>query len=75
LFQQLLFTIDNPQAREDRKSRTRAFYEDVKREYLRLRNIKKNGVRLYSDEYILHKVAEKFYRSPKTIENIVFNRV
>lgn len=36
--------------------------------------IKQNGVRKYSMECILATIAIKFYKSPKTIENIVFNR-
>ena len=70
---QLLFEIE-PLAPQ-KKETTLRFYEDVKKEYLKLYNIKKNGVRVYSVEYILSEVARKFYRSERTIENIVFNRV
>ena len=46
----------------------------IKNEYQKLTDIKEFGVSKYSNEYILRKVADKFFRSPKTIENIVFNR-
>ena len=71
--QQTLFEIE-PLAPQ-KKETTIRFYEDVKKEYLRLYGIRKNGVRVYSVEYILMEVARKFYRSERTIENIVFNRV
>lgn len=67
--QQALFLIP------PKKPSTQRLYEDVRREYLVWLNKRKNGVRVYSDEYIFAVVAEKFYKSPKTIENIVFNRV
>ena len=73
--QQTLFPITNASITDDRKTRTQRFYDAIKSEYLKLRNVKKEGVRLYSDEYILQTVGNKFFRSPKTIENIVFNRV
>lgn len=57
------------------KRTTHLFYEHVKEEHLKLVNIKEDGVSIYSQEYILQKLAKRFYRSPKTIENIVFNRV
>ncbi len=70
--QALLFDI--PPIPTQKKPQTLRFYDAIKREYLRMRNVKKNNVRLYSDEYILATVADKFYRSPRTIENIVFDR-
>lgn len=71
--QSTLFTFEP--AQPQKKQRTLKFYEDVKKEYIRLCSIKKAGKRLYSDEYILHLCSEKFYRSERTIENIVFNRL
>lgn len=53
-----------------RKPHTERFYQDVRTAYKALSDKKK-----YSVEYMIDQVAEKFYRSPKTIENIVFERV
>ena len=61
--------------RERRKPHTHKMYDDVRDEYKRLSEIKEFGVQKHSFDWIIAKVAEKFYRSPKTIENIIFNRV
>lgn len=57
------------------KPDTVRFYSDIRAEYKRLRGVLKNGVRLYSEEYIMAELSKKFYRSPRTIENILFNRI
>ena len=57
------------------KPRTQKMYEDVRLEYKKLSEIKLHGVSKYSHDYIVVLIANKFYRSPKTIENIIFNRV
>jgi hypothetical protein len=58
-----------------KKDRTNKMYEDVRQEYKKLSEIKLHGVTKYSNDYIVLLIANKFYRSPKTIENIIFNRV
>jgi hypothetical protein len=57
------------------KATTEQFYASVRAEYTKLANVKKNGRQVFSQEYILGELALKFFRSPKTIENIIFNRV
>ena len=56
------------------KETTIRLHQDIKKEFDKLTQVKEHGVRKYSIEYILQEVAHKFYKSPKTIENIVFNR-
>lgn len=46
----------------------------IKAEFERLSNIREFGVQKHSMDWILCKLAEQFFKSPKTIENIVFNR-
>lgn len=58
-----------------KKETTERLYTDIRRAYMKWLNKSKDGVRIYSDEYILAVVAKQFYKSPKTVENIVFNRV
>lgn len=58
-----------------KKDRTQLMYEDIRKEYKKLSDIKSHGVQKFSHDYIVITLANKFYRSPKTIENIVFNRV
>lgn len=58
-----------------RKERTHQVYEEIRKEYKKMRDKRKNGVRLYSDEYVLFAIGKKFFRVPKTIENIVFHRI
>lgn len=57
------------------RPQTIKLHQDIKSEFDKLSNVREFGVQKHSVEWILNKVAEKFYKSPKTIENIVFNRV
>lgn len=57
------------------KPDTLRMYEDIRKAYHKLMGVKKRGVRLYNESYVLAEVAYMFYKSPKTIENIVYNRV
>ena len=50
-------------------------YADIRAEFMKLREIKEFNVKKYTDELIFAKIGFKFYKSPKTIENIVFYRV
>lgn len=54
---------------------TERLYKDIKKDFTMLSSVKEFGVKKFSLEYVLAKVANKYYKSPKTIENIVFNRV
>ncbi len=54
---------------------TLAFYEVVKSDYKKIASRKKDGVRIYSHEYIVSQLAKKHFRSSVTIENIIFDRV
>lgn len=56
------------------KDNTTRMHEDIKKEFNKLINIKAHGVQKFSNEFIYREVAHKFYKSPKTIENIIFNR-
>lgn len=58
-----------------KRPQTIKLHQDIKAEFNKLSNLREFGVQKHSVEWILNKVAEKFYKSPKTIENIVFNRV
>jgi len=33
------------------------------------------GKRIYTDQYVFLKIAEKFYLSPNTVERIIFSRL
>lgn len=56
------------------REQTLKLHQAIKDEFDRLSNIKEYGVEKYSLEYKLNRVAEKYFKSAKTIENIVFNR-
>ena len=62
-------------APKTKKDRTQQMYEDIRAKYRELCDVKSHGVQKYSHDYIVITLANKFYRSPKTIENIIFNRV
>ena len=49
-------------------------YNDVKLDFDKFSNIKEFGVQKYTLAWVCAKLGEKYYKSPKTIENIVFNR-
>lgn len=54
---------------------TQKLYSDIKKDFDKLSSTRELGVKKFSNEFILAKLAEQYYKSPKTIENIVFNRV
>lgn len=56
------------------KPTTLRLHQDIKKEFDKLSQVTEHGVRKYSIEYILNEIAHKYYKAPKTIENIVFNR-
>lgn len=56
------------------KDNTIRQHEDIKKAFDKLINVKAHGVQKFTNEYIFREVGYKFYKSPKTIENIVFNR-
>lgn len=56
------------------KKQTLRLYADVKRDFARLSEVKEFGVQKHTNAWILAYLGEKYYRSPKTIENIVFGR-
>ncbi len=53
---------------------TAKLYTDIKAEFEKLQAVKEFGVQKFSIEWIFRKLGEKFYKAPKTIENIVFSR-
>lgn len=57
------------------KPETQRLYQDIHKAYEKLVNMRAFGVQKYSNEYIFRKIAHDFYKSPKTIENIIFDRV
>jgi len=56
------------------REQTIRLHKDIKAEFDKLSSVKEYGVKKYTLDYVLHVLAQKFYKSPKTIENIVFNR-
>lgn len=65
----------NEEYRRNIKNTTQKFYDTVREEYHKLKGKKKYGVTVYTTEYVMHELANKFFRSPATISNIVFHRV
>lgn len=61
--------------RKPNKDSTLRFYSDVRREYSRLASVMELGQQKYSESYIIARLAFDFYKSEKTIENIVYGRV
>lgn len=56
------------------KPTTAKMYEAIKDDFYKMSEIVEYGVKKYTTAYIMNKLAEKYYKSPKTIENIVFER-
>jgi len=58
------------------KSNTELFYAKVREEYAKRIGVKsKSGKRVFDEDYIFEVLGDMFFRSPKTIENIVYYRV
>lgn len=57
------------------KPNTVRLHSDIKKEFDKMCSIREFGVQKYSTDYILNAIGSKFYRSAKTVENVVFNRV
>lgn len=56
------------------REQTLRLHQAIRDEFDRLSNVKEYGVSKYTNQYILNKIADKYFKSAKTIENIVFNR-
>lgn len=56
-------------------SNIQRMYKAIRHDFKEMSVIQENGARKYTTEYIICKLSEKYYRSPSTIENIIFNRV
>ncbi len=56
------------------KQTTLRLHQDIKKDFDKLSNVREFNVQKYSNEYVLHTLAMKYYKSVRTIENIVFNR-
>lgn len=60
---------------ENMKKRLQKRNEKIRAEFLAQKEKKSDGVQIYTDDYILQKLADKYFLASKTVENIVFNRV
>ena len=57
------------------KENTKQNHLDIRKKYHELARTMEYGVRKYNDAWIVRKIAKQFYKSPKTIENIICHRV
>lgn len=56
------------------KPTTREFYSLVITYFNKVNDVKEYGVKKHTANWCYAHTAKKFFRSPKTIENIVFGR-
>ena len=56
------------------KQKTLESYKAIRKDFEDWSNKKEFGVQKYSVDWILETIAKRYFKSPKTIENIVFNR-
>ena len=54
---------------------THKLYADIKKDFAKYSNIKEFGVQKFTNDWVFGFLGDKYYKSPKTIENVVFNRV
>ena len=54
---------------------TMRLHNDIRADFEKMSNVTEFGVQKHTTVWILNYLAKKYYRSAKTIENIVFNRV
>jgi len=60
---------------DKRRARLQKRNTAVKEEYEKLSEKKFKGIRLFTEEVKITKIADKFFLSEKTIEDIVYNRI
>jgi len=60
------------EAKEAQRLRLEKRNEKIHRRFNNLSGKKKNGKRIFTNEYIIHKIADEFYLAERTIEAIVF---
>lgn len=60
---------------EARRNRLLNRNNAIKKEYEELSDKKYKNVRMYTEELKILKLAEKFFLSEKTVEDIVYNRI
>lgn len=56
------------------RTQTLRLHADIRADFEKLSNVREYGVQKHTTAWILNHLAEKYYKSAKTIENIVFNR-
>ena len=64
-------TVDKYSERQDRIQKRN---EDVDKMYQKLSSKRYKNIQLYNDKAIFHMVADKFYMSPVTVEEIICGR-
>lgn len=57
------------------KESTKRQYLSIRNEYTKLNQVKEFGVQKYSNAWIVNKLADRFFKSAGTIENIIYHRV
>lgn len=74
--QQALFDTPNALTKPSHKIRntTALLYQRVREEHKKMMATEYKGCKMYNPDFVYIKLGEKFFKSPKTIENIVFNR-
>lgn len=58
-----------------RQNNKKRLHQTIRNKYYELTNTQDHGVTMYRQAYIFQLLAKKFFRSPRTIENIIFGKV
>lgn len=70
MYNKKFYICDNMAVRQQ----TILLHNAIRDDFNKLINVKEFGVSKYSIHYVLEKVAHKYYKSSRTIENIVFSQ-
>jgi len=54
---------------------TLKLHAEIRKDFHKMSNIIEKNTQKFSTQYIINSIADKYFKSPITIENIVFNRV
>lgn len=60
------------ESKEAQRQRLQRRNEKIKRRFHNLSEKKAGGRRIFTNEYIIHKIADEFYLAERTIEAIIF---
>ena len=61
--------------REAQKQRMQKRNAEIQEEYFNQKKKKKDNVQIYSNEFIIYRIAKQYFLAPATVEKIIFSKI